>query len=242
VIAREPVGARRLGFTGGAVAVHALVVWVALRPPSPRPPVPVDVLLVRPGAMRELLLPPPAQVSPRAQQPAGKVPATSRRPAGPRRLIPPNAPVSASAPPLEATDPADLPPLTADAVAFSGIGGDPYRRFPRSGGGPDGGIAPAGAQASEWLVLHKREIVRRIQERASRRPYPALAAAMGWTGVVRVAFTLRTDGTVADLRVVKTSGRRALDECALDDVRASVPFPRPSEEQAVEVPIVYVLT
>lgn len=242
MIAREPIGARRLGFTGGAVAVHALVLWVTLRPPSPRPPVTVDVLLVRPTAVRELLLPPPAQVSPRAQPPAGTARSAPRRPADPRRLIPPNAPVSASAPPLEAADLADLPPLTADAVAFSGIGGDPYSRFPRSGGVPEGGFAPAGARSSEWLVLHQREIVRRIQERASRRPYPALAAAMGWTGVVRVAFTLRTDGTVADLRVVKTSGRKALDECALDDVRASVPFPRPSEEQAVEVPIVYVLT
>ncbi|ABS28437.1 energy transducer TonB [Anaeromyxobacter sp. Fw109-5] len=241
MIAREPIGARRLGFTGGAVAVHALVVWVTLRPASPRPPVPVDVLLVRPAATRELLQP-PAAVSSRAQRPAGPVPSALRSPADPRRLIPPSAPVSATAPPLEAADPADLPPLTAGDVAFSGAGGDPYSRFPRGGGGREGGIAPAGVQASEWLVLHQREIVRRIQERASRRPYPALAAAMGWTGVVRVAFTLRTDGTVADLRVVKTSGRKALDECALDDVRASVPFPRPSEEQAVEVPIVYVLT
>lgn len=96
--------------------------------------------------------------------------------------------------------------------------------------------------ASRWIVLHRREIVRRIQERAPARPYPPLAAAMGWTGLVRVAFTIRRDGTVAELRIVKSSGRKVLDECALEEVRAAAPFPRPSEEQPVEVPILYVLT
>ncbi|WP_242337266.1 MULTISPECIES: energy transducer TonB [Anaeromyxobacter] len=245
VISREPVGARRLGFTGGAVVAHALVVWVATRspPPPPRPAVPLDVLLVPPGALRErLLLPSPAPAPERrAPGPLSPAPGPARRP-DPRRLVPPNVPVSASAPPLEAVDPGELPALTGGEVAFSGKGGDPYSRLPRGGGGAGGGIAPGGVEASEWLVLHQREIVRRIQERASTRPYPIVAAAMGWTGLVRVAFTIRTDGSVADLRVVKSSGRQVLDECALEDVRASAPFPRPSEEQSVEVPILYVLT
>ncbi len=242
MISREPVGTRRLGFTGGAVVVHALVVWVATRPPPPRPAVPLDVLLISRGALRERLLPPAATAEPARGPPGPQRPAPGpRRRPDPRRLIPPNTPVSTSAPPLEAADPED-PPLTADAVAFSGEGGDPFSRFPRGGGGAGGGIAPAGLETSEWLVLHQRDIVRRIQERASKRPYPALAAAMGWTGVVRVAFTIRTDGSVTDLRVVKSSGKQILDECALEDVRASAPFPRPSEEQSVEVPILYILT
>jgi protein TonB len=247
VIAREPIGARRLGFTAGAVAVHALVAWLVSRPPPPGPAVPLGVLLVPQGALRERLLAPRQEEPARAQagpaRPAGQSRGPRRR-SDPRRLLSPSTPVSASAPPLESNDLEDLPSLTPDEAAFSGAGGDTYSGLPRGAGGSLGGSGTAaeGVVASEWLVLHRREIVRRIQERASTRPYPPLAAAMGWTGLVRVAFTIRTDGTVADLRVVKSSGRKVLDECALDDVRASAPFPRPSEEQSVEVPILYVLS
>jgi periplasmic protein TonB len=243
VIAREPVGARRLGFTGGAVVAHALVVWVATRPPPPRPAVPLDVVLVPPAAMRERLLTPSPAAEPARRPPGPRSLAAgpARRP-DPRRLVPPDAPVSASAPPLEAVDPEELPALTGGEVAFSGEGGDPYSRVARGGAGAGGGISPPGVEASEWLVLHQREIVRRIQERAAKRPYPVVAAARGWTGLVRVSFTIRTDGSVADLRVVRSSGRQVLDDCALEDVRASAPFPRPSEDQSVEVPILYVLT
>jgi protein TonB len=240
VIAREPVGARRLGFTAGAVAVHALVAWGVSRPPPP--PVPLDVLLVPPGVLGERLPAPrleePARVGPSRLARATPGP---RRRLDPRRLLSPSAPIAASAPPPATSELEDLPPLTADEVAFSGLRGDSHTQLAR-GAGREGGLARASVVASEWVVLHRREIIRRIQDRATKRPYPALAAAMGWTGLVRVAFTIRTDGTVANLRVVKSSGRKVLDECALEDVRASSPFPRPSEEQSVEVPILYVLT
>ena len=242
MIAREPVGARRLGFTAGAVAVHALVAWVASRPPPPSLPVPLDVLLVPPGALGDRLSVPRLEAQQaRSSRPAKPDPGPRRR-LDPRRLLSPSTPVSASAPPLATSELEELPPLGGDEVAFSGrLGGDPHAH--RAGGaGREGGMAGADVVASEWVVLHRRDIIRRIQDRASRRPYPALAAAMGWTGLVRVAFTIRTDGTVANLRVVKSSGRKVLDECALEDVRASSPFPRPSEEQSVEVPILYVLT
>lgn len=245
MIAREPVGARRLGFTAGAVAVHALAAWLVSRPPPARPPTPLTVRLVPPGASFEALRPLEREAGPRArsgpQGPAEQRPATRRR--EPRPLpSPPSAAIAAIAPPLAASALEDPRPLDASGGAFSGAGGDPYDgRLARHASVETGGRAPAGVIASRWLVLHRRDIVRRIQERASRRPYPPLAAARGWTGLVRVAFTIRTDGTVADLRVVRSSGRRALDECALDDVRAAAPFPRPPEEQAVEVPILYVL-
>ena len=244
MIGREPIGARRLGFTAGAVALHALVVWAAVTlSPAARPPVPLGVLLVPPGALHERL---PAPTLEPAREPGGQAkaaPAPRRRHAPPR-LLSLSTPVSASAPPLDPIVLEDLPPLAAGGEPeFSGVRGDTYRGLPRgTGGGGGEAIAPAGVVASRWLVLHRREIVRRIQERASARPYPPLAAAMGWTGLVRVSFTIRTDGTVAGLRIVKSSGRKVLDECALEDVRAAVPFPRPTEEQSVEVPIIYILT
>jgi protein TonB len=244
VISREPVGVRRLGFTAGAFAAHALVAWIVSRPPPLRPAEPLHVLLVPSGGLRERLPSPRLQEPAREQVGRGKPVDASlvpRRRLDPRRLLSPSTPVSARAPSLETSDLAGLPALTGEEVAFSGAAGDTRRGLPGSAGG-GGAIGPAGVAGREWLALHRREIVRRIQDRASRRPYPPLAAAMGWTGLVRVAFTIRTDGTVADLRVVRSSGRKVLDECALEDVRASSPFPRPSEEQAVEVPILYVLT
>jgi periplasmic protein TonB len=273
VIGREPVGARRLAFTAGAAVVYAAALWTVFRTPAPGPPVPLDVLLVPPGAVRVERVP-PGRIAwsrpggePLASPRAAEGVAASRervRASGPRRRTAPGrrpdrlAPAepgtlaTPSTPPLEIAIPVDAP-LRGREVAFSGDGAPFFRDgvayFSDGAGWRRGGSRRetgegerlAGLEASEWLRLHRRDIVRRIQDRASARPYPPVAVSMGWTGLVRVAFTIRTDGTVADLRVVGSSARPVLDECAREDVLASVPLPRPPRPQAVEVPILYTL-
>jgi protein TonB len=49
--------------------------------------------------------------------------------------------------------------------------------------------------------------------------YPRLAEDRGWTGTVIVTIDVRADGTVSDVRVVESSGRKVLDEEVLDTVR-----------------------
>jgi protein TonB len=52
-----------------------------------------------------------------------------------------------------------------------------------------------------------------------------------------VAFTILTDGTIrpGSLKIAETSGQPRLDESALQTIRASAPFPRPSKELSVAI-------
>ena len=112
-------------------------------------------------------------------------------------------------------------------VGLAGEGHEPLETAVRTANSREAAGEDAAVEVGAQLALDEGRQAGSGTSR-SAPPYPALAAAMGWTGVVRVAFTIRTDGTVTDLRVVKTSGRKVLDECALEDVRASAPFPPPA--------------
>lgn len=72
--------------------------------------------------------------------------------------------------------------------------------------------------------------------------YPAVARKMGWEGKVLVAFLLRPDGTVRDVRVVQGSGHAVLDRGAVEAVRNASPFPRPPVEAEIVTPVIYRLS
>jgi protein TonB len=46
-------------------------------------------------------------------------------------------------------------------------------------------------------------------------------------GTVVVGFTIATDGGLASVRVLKSSGNAHLDDIAIDHIRRSAPFPPP---------------
>jgi protein TonB len=237
VIGREPARARRVAWTTASIGLHlgavaALLLW----PERPRPPPPrvVEVQLAPPRALPPAAAP-AAQRSPRL--------ATGRRPArqakrarvvAPRAI--PDAPLPRLAPISEASE-ASLAGASAERLEFSGaepgvFGGEAGGAF---GASERGSIDGAGG--SPWLAGRFREILRRIQRHIDRAPYPPVARAHGWTGLVRVAFLLRTDGTIAALEIRESSGFTPLDRCALEAVRAAVPFPRPPRDEVVIVPI-----
>lgn len=74
-----------------------------------------------------------------------------------------------------------------------------------------------------------------------RLVYPPQARRMGWSGKVRIAFTIAEDGTAHDIRVVQSSGFPLLDKSALDTVRNTAPFPRPPVRADITVPISFSL-
>jgi len=70
------------------------------------------------------------------------------------------------------------------------------------------------------------EYVRKLRARLERvRVYPTEARDRGWSGTTSVRFVIARDGSVEKLELVAGSGRRVLDEAALDTVRRASPFP-----------------
>jgi protein TonB len=63
--------------------------------------------------------------------------------------------------------------------------------------------------------------------------YPAQATQDGIYGTLRVMVAINPDGTVNDIRILRSSGERVLDEAAIDIVRLAAPFdPFPPELRA----------
>lgn len=55
--------------------------------------------------------------------------------------------------------------------------------------------------------------------------YPEAAARRGWQGSLMLDFTIKKDGTIADIRLEKSSNYPVLDEAAVTALRLAAPFP-----------------
>jgi len=87
---------------------------------------------------------------------------------------------------------------------------------------------------------YRREQFAYIRQRVLERlVYPPLARRQGWTGQVKVEFTVRADGSIDDLRIVASSGRALLDQQALRAVQAAAPFPAPPTAAAISLPVAF---
>jgi len=89
--------------------------------------------------------------------------------------------------------------------------------------GVAGGISPAGTgfgSANDYYQMVQVKI-------KSRKQYPPTARQQSQEGRVTVYFAIGPDGGISDLKIVKGSRFKALDQAALDAVKSCVPFPRP---------------
>ena len=74
------------------------------------------------------------------------------------------------------------------------------------------------------------------------KSYPNNARRMKHQGVVEVRFLLKTDGSIDELKVTKSSGFEWLDNGALENVKkASSEFPKPKEARYLRFPIAFTL-
>jgi periplasmic protein TonB len=71
--------------------------------------------------------------------------------------------------------------------------------------------------------------------------YPMLARRKGWSGKVEVAFMIKPDGQVSELRIQTSSGYSVLDEQALDAIRRSAPFTPPRIAALLVMPVTFQL-
>jgi protein TonB len=115
---------------------------------------------------------------------------------------------------------------------------------PRAARGPitsDTAPPDAVAQASprgkkEYIKAHFLYIKDDIQKNIS---YPRLARKMGWEGKVVVSFVICEDGTVINIKIVKSSGFALLDKNAVESIKKAVPFPSPPVRAELVVPVSY---
>ena len=74
------------------------------------------------------------------------------------------------------------------------------------------------------------------------KSYPNNARRMKHQGVVEVRFLLKTDGSIDELKVTKSSGFESLDNGALENVKkASSEFPKPKEARYLRFPLAFTL-
>ena len=72
--------------------------------------------------------------------------------------------------------------------------------------------------------------------------YPSNARRMRHQGVVEVRFLLKTDGSIDELKVTKSSGFESLDKGAIENIlKASSEFPKPKEDRYLRFPIAFTL-
>jgi len=114
------------------------------------------------------------------------------------------------------------------------------RKTEMTGGDMGAGTAKAqeGKQAAKERYL--REHFLYIKDRILKRiVYPNLARRMGWHGNVLTSFVIHVDGTVSDIKILKSSGFEVLDENAVMTIKDVSPFPRPPIAAKIMIPISY---
>lgn len=231
----SPAAAARASVWVGVAALHAVVLvsaglWAAPVARDDRQgAAPVINLSLEPAPRFDSERPPSLDSTARAAR-TGGAPTPAR---APLRLRHPDAPPPSS--PLTAPQAAPLiaqaaqsteTPATPRAGPAAPAGAEPLSGSAASGenasvagatqdgGGPTLGAAaapqqdPYAAQVLAWVERHKR--------------HPG-----GARGVVTVHFQLDRQGRVHGLRLTRSSGVRALDRAALDQISAAQPFPRP---------------
>ena len=81
---------------------------------------------------------------------------------------------------------------------------------------PPEDVAPSPVDAEPDSVT---TLATRVATSCPHPEYPPQAVRMKWQGTVVVTLDVRLDGTVSDVRVVQSSGRKVLDEAVLEKVR-----------------------
>lgn len=108
-----------------------------------------------------------------------------------------------------------------------------------AGGGSGTGGGPGGGQASGKAAYLKRHFSFIRDLILKNLNYPSVARKMGWSGHLTVSFVICEGGSVENIKVVKSSGHRVLDENAVTTIKEIQPFPRPPVKAEIVIPIEY---
>jgi protein TonB len=98
---------------------------------------------------------------------------------------------------------------------------------------------PAIQPKAQYVKEHFLYIKDRVQNKIT---YPRIARKMGWQGRVLISFTICRDGSVKDIRIVESSGFKALDNNAVKIIQRVAPFPKPPVSAELTIPVIYKLS
>lgn len=202
---------------------------------------------------------------------AGGVTSTASRPVAPEPP-PTREPARVDSAPTPEPRPTLAP--DSDVTARVGTGGEAAAATTRpsfmtstdvesAGGGGDGAVGLGGTRPGQGLALalpgeggsgtgsggdgpeygrYLDDLRRRVQELLR---YPATARRRGLSGTVQLEVTIKPDGAIGQIVVVRSSSHAVLDDAALDTLRALSPEPFPAELPArplrVRLPVVFEL-
>jgi protein TonB len=107
-------------------------------------------------------------------------------------------------------------PLLPDKMDVSGLSGS--RLAGLNTGNAEGQVQFTNAK-EYFEMLNLR--VQRFKE------YPESAKSAHIEGRVHIEFVLSNDGTLSDIKILKSSRHKNLDEAALEAIKKAAPFPRP---------------
>lgn len=93
-------------------------------------------------------------------------------------------------------------------------------------------------------MLHYLSIVR--QKIEEKKEYPVFARNQGIEGTVRLRVTISSNGQIDEIKIVKSSGEKILDQAAVSTITKASPFPSFPEDlktssMQVELSLVYTL-
>ncbi|MCG2713958.1 MAG: energy transducer TonB [Candidatus Omnitrophica bacterium] len=94
----------------------------------------------------------------------------------------------------------------------------------------------------EAMLRYQDMVKQRIEE---TRRYPLWAKRQGIEGIVYISFTVLSNGSSQDIKIVRSSGSKILDEEAVETIKRANPFPPMPKEISVsfvhmEVSIVFI--
>lgn len=170
-------------------------------------------------AAEESELPPPevADEPPEAEEaPPSDIPTP--------RLKPERTDVADADPPpepkVERETPKKTPPTPAKPAAPPPSAPSAPSSAARSGGAGGGGVSQTAGSAA--ASAYRAKVAAQLKR---KRFYPNAARRDRLTGSATVSFTLNASGKVTAVRVVRSSGKKILDEAAIEMVRRASPYP-----------------
>jgi protein TonB len=96
-------------------------------------------------------------------------------------------------------------------------------------------IPPKEQYVKEHFLYIKESVQKKIA-------YPRMARKMGWQGRVLISFVICRDGSVKNIRIVESSGFKALDKNAVEAIQKEAPFPKPPVSAEIIIPVTYKLS
>lgn len=174
----------------------------------PDPETPVTPPPVAPDPPAESL--PPEVATPPAEPPATDTPPSAAAP------NPEPAPEPPSEPDTETSTPPEVPESPAPSVE------DPPTAAPAPAPAP----APLPVSYDEERAAYLRKFNAAIER---HKQYPPQSRRMGRQGRVALLIGINAAGELERLEVASSSGHLALDNAALEAVRAAAPFPPPPQ-------------